>query len=99
MRSLRATPPPPREMSATERVRRPLRALTRAEPGRRSVQVPEFAAGDRLDGFLVRHGGIPERSRAEWQRLIELAAIELNGHPSKPSQRVAAGDLVQIADP
>src|SRR5919201_1397762 len=100
MRSVRATPTPPaRAMSPTERARRPLGAITRAEPGRRSVQVPEFAAGERLDGFLVRHGGMPERSRAEWQRLIEVAAIELNGSPSKPSQRVAAGDIVQIAEP
>lgn len=59
--------------------------------------VPPFAAGDRLDGFLVRHGGDADRSRAEWQRLIGIEAIRLNGLPSKPSQRVSAGDNVLIA--
>jgi 23S rRNA pseudouridine1911/1915/1917 synthase len=62
----------------------------------REVVVPPFAAGDRLDGFLQRHGGEPDRSRSEWQRLIGLEAVTLNGSPSKPSQRVATGDLVLI---
>ena len=67
-------------------------------PDARLVLVPPFAAGDRLDGFLQRHGGAPDRSRAEWQRLIGLEAVRLNGRPSKPSQRVASGDRVLITD-
>jgi 23S rRNA pseudouridine1911/1915/1917 synthase len=63
----------------------------------RIVVVPPFAAGDRLDGFLQRHGGEPDRSRSEWQRLIGSDAVLLNGMPSKPSERVAAGDRVAIA--
>jgi 23S rRNA pseudouridine1911/1915/1917 synthase len=59
--------------------------------------VPPFAAGDRLDGFLQRHGGEPDRSRSEWQRLIGVEAVLLNGSPSRPSQRVVAGDHVLIA--
>jgi 23S rRNA pseudouridine1911/1915/1917 synthase len=59
--------------------------------------VPPFAAGDRLDGFLQRHGGEPERSRSEWQRLIGLEAVLVNGSRSKPSERVATGDRVRIA--
>ena len=59
--------------------------------------VPPFAAGDRLDGFLQRHGGEQDRSRAEWQRLIGLEAVLLNGYVSKPSERVVAGDRVSIA--
>src|SRR5919202_508384 len=77
--------------------RRPLRALTRALPAGRLVLVPPFAAGDRLDGFLMRHGGEVDRSRSEWQRLIGEGAVLLNGRPSKPSQRVLDGDQVQIA--
>jgi 23S rRNA pseudouridine1911/1915/1917 synthase len=66
-------------------------------PGARTVMVPPFAAGDRLDGFLQRHGGEPDRSRSEWQRLIGLEAVRLNGQPSKPGQRVISGDRVVIA--
>jgi 23S rRNA pseudouridine1911/1915/1917 synthase len=60
------------------------------------VVVPSFAAGDRLDGFLQRHGGEPDRSRSEWQRLIGIEAVRLNGFSSKPSQRVSTGDRVTI---
>ena len=59
--------------------------------------MPPFVIGERLDGFLVRHGGEPDRSRAEWQRLIGLEAVRLNGLPARPSQRVMPGDRVQIA--
>ncbi|MEA3059960.1 MAG: rRNA synthase, partial [Sphingomonadales bacterium] len=53
-------------------------------------------AGERLDGFLQRYGGEPGRSRSEWQRLIGLDAIQLNGQPSKSGQRLTAGDSVEI---
>jgi 23S rRNA pseudouridine1911/1915/1917 synthase len=72
-------------------------AVKREPPGCRVVTVPPFAAGDRLDGFLQRHGGEPGCSRSEWQRLIGLEAVWLNGQPSKPGQRVVAGDRVSIA--
>jgi 23S rRNA pseudouridine1911/1915/1917 synthase len=84
-------------MPAADSRRTPLRAVTRDLPDARLVLVPPFAAGDRLDGFLQRHGGDPERSRSEWQRLIGVEAVLLNGLPSKPSQRVAPGDRVLIA--
>ena len=61
------------------------------------MTVPTYAAGDRLDGFLQRHAGEADRSRSEWQRLIGVEAVLLNGLPSKPGQRVAAGDRVLIA--
>ena len=85
-------------MPAADRPRSPLRAVTRDLPDARLVLVPPFAAGDRLDGFLQRHGGEPDRSRAEWQRLIGEEAVTLNGRPSKPGQRVASGDRVVIVD-
>jgi 23S rRNA pseudouridine1911/1915/1917 synthase len=83
-------------MPAAER-RAPLRAETRELRDARLVVVPPFAAGDRLDGFLQRHGGEPDRSRSEWQRLIGLEGVLLNGAPSKPSERVVTGDHVLIA--
>src|SRR5215470_7501168 len=84
-------------MPAAERVRRPLRAVARDLPGGRLVIVPPFAAGDRLDGFLQRHGGEPDRSRSEWQRLIGVEGVLLNGFPSKPSQRLSTGDRITIS--
>src|SRR5438874_10958307 len=84
-------------MPAAERPRAPLRAVTRELADARLVVVPPFAAGDRLDGFLQRHGGEPDRSRSEWQRLIDVEAVRLNGLPAKASQRVAPGDRVLIA--
>ncbi len=85
-------------MPAADRPRTPLRAVTRDLHDARLVLVPSFAAGDRLDGFLQRHGGGPARSRAEWQRLIGEEAVLLNRRPTKPSQRVASGDQVLIVD-
>src|SRR5438270_3911904 len=84
-------------MPAADRPRPPLRAVTHDFRDARLVLVPPFAAGDRLDGFLQRHGGEPDRSRSEWQRLIGEELIRLNGLPSKPSARVADGDRVLIA--
>src|SRR5437868_2229616 len=84
-------------MRAAEGRRAPLRPETRELPDARVVVVPPYAAGDRLDGFLQRHGGEPDRSRSEWQRLIGLEGVRLNGVVAKPGQRVAAGDHVLIA--
>jgi 23S rRNA pseudouridine1911/1915/1917 synthase len=86
-------------MPAAERRRRqvPLRAVTRELDNARVVIVPPFAAGDRLDGFLQRHGGEPDRSRSEWQRLIGVDAVLLNGHVTRPSERVLTGDRISIA--
>jgi 23S rRNA pseudouridine1911/1915/1917 synthase len=60
------------------------------------VIVPPFATGHRLDGFLQRHGGEPDRSRSEWQRLIGAEAVLLNGYAARPSERVVTGDRVSI---
>src|SRR5438067_12663790 len=86
------------EMQAADRARlHALRAVTRDLPGGRILVVPPVAAGDRLDGFLQRYGGEPERSRSEWQRLITVEGVRVNGQPGKAGQRVAAGDRVSIA--
>jgi 23S rRNA pseudouridine1911/1915/1917 synthase len=83
--------------AADQRRRSALRAVTHELTDSRVVVVPAFAAGDRLDGFLQRHGNEPDRSRSEWQRLIGMDAVLLNGSPARPSQRVAEGDRVLIA--
>jgi 23S rRNA pseudouridine1911/1915/1917 synthase len=84
------------EMPAADRARLLLRTVTPELPGGRVVTVPPAAAGERLDGFLQRYGDEPDRSRSEWQRLIGLAAVRLNGLPSKSGQRVTSGDRIQI---
>src|SRR5436309_15352483 len=61
-----------------------------------TVIVPRPAAGERLDAFLQHHGGELDRSRSEWQRLIGLGAVRLNGQPSKSGQRLTSGDRIQI---
>jgi 23S rRNA pseudouridine1911/1915/1917 synthase len=54
-------------------------------------------AGQRLDAFLVRNGTPESRSRAEWQRLIDLASVTVNDRPARAGQRLTAGDRVQVA--
>jgi len=84
-------------MSPSSAERQPLRAASHTRAGgERLLVVPPFAAGDRLDGFLARNGGTPDRSRAEWQRLIDQAAVTLNGQLAKPGQRVGSGDHVVV---
>ncbi|HEX8967753.1 MAG TPA: RluA family pseudouridine synthase [Chloroflexota bacterium] len=85
-------------MPPADRARPPLRPVVRTLPDGRLVIVPPFAAGDRLDGFLQRHGGEADRSRSEWQRLIGAESVLVNGLPARPSQRVVSGDRVLIAE-
>jgi 23S rRNA pseudouridine1911/1915/1917 synthase len=61
------------------------------------LTVSPVAAGERLDAFLARHALPADRSRAEWQRLIDLAGVSLNGRPARAGQRLAAGDRVVVA--
>lgn len=67
-----------------------------AADGWRIVTVAPSAAGERVDSFLQRYGGEPERSRSEWQRLIGLAAVRVNSLSAKPGQRLTSGDRVEI---
>jgi len=48
----------------------------------------------RLDAYLSRY--LPEHSRSEWQRLIEVGGVTLNRAPTKPSVRLAANDQLEI---
>ncbi len=60
------------------------------------MEVPQYAARQRLDAFLTRFVG--GRSRADWQRLISLGAITLNGRRVRPSDRILPGARV-LVDP
>lgn len=53
--------------------------------------------GRRLDKYL--HGRFPRLSRTAIQRLIQQAAITVNGKPTKASYEMAGGDVVELVIP
>ncbi len=60
--------------------------------------VDEARAGERIDAAIA--GLVASLSRAVVQRLIEDGRVAVNGLPAKkPSQRVAAGDAIEIEVP
>ncbi len=68
------------------------RAVVRPN-GTEQIDVPGYAARQRLDAFLARYG--EGRSRSEWSRLIQNGAVTLDGRRVRPSDRVAEGQRVQ----
>lgn len=59
--------------------------------------VPDGLAGDRLDAAASRISGY---SRARIADLIEAGGVSLNGRVvTKPSHRVAAGDMLELDEP
>ena len=75
--------------------RQPLRPRRRSRSGGvEQVEVPSYAARQRLDAFLTR--SIGGRSRSDWQRLLGLGAVTVDGRRVKPSDRVAPGQRVAI---
>ena len=62
-----------------------------------SIPVAESAAGMRLDRFLSAE--LPEYSRAFLQRLIDHGDVTVDGRPARPSERMRAGQVVQIVIP
>lgn len=56
--------------------------------------MPPYAARMRLDAFLARYG--EGRSRSDWQRLIQAGRVTLDGRQVRPSDRIAAGQRVQV---
>jgi 23S rRNA pseudouridine1911/1915/1917 synthase len=59
--------------------------------------VPPQAAGQRLDVFLAQKG-LPY-SRSQLGRRIEEGEVRLDGNPTKPGQRVRAGQRIRFAPP
>jgi 23S rRNA pseudouridine1911/1915/1917 synthase len=62
--------------------------------GREIVTGPPYVHGERLDAFLTKSVG--GRSRSDWQRLVELELIKVNGRSVKPSTRVWPDERVSI---
>jgi len=51
-------------------------------------------SGTRLDRFVAANS--PELSRARVQELIDSGLVQINGQPSKPSQKVKAGERITV---
>jgi 23S rRNA pseudouridine1911/1915/1917 synthase len=61
------------------------------------LEVPATAAGERLDAFVGSR--LPELSRTRAAQLIAEARVQLNGRPARKSDRVEAGDVVEVEVP
>jgi 23S rRNA pseudouridine1911/1915/1917 synthase len=61
------------------------------------LDVPPDAAGQRLDAFVGER--LPELSRTRAAQLIAGASVRLNGRPARKSERVEAGDVVEVELP
>jgi 23S rRNA pseudouridine1911/1915/1917 synthase len=57
-------------------------------------EVAPYGVGMRLDAYLSQYLG--EHSRSEWQRLVEVGSVTLNGGVAKPATRLARGDRLLI---
>ena len=62
----------------------------------REVEVPEGLDGERLDTALARMFGL---SRAKAAELISYGLVLLDGRPAAKSDRVLAGDPLQVTLP
>jgi 23S rRNA pseudouridine1911/1915/1917 synthase len=65
-------------------------------PGARRVPVPEGLAGERLDAALARMFGL---SRARAAELIAAGDVIAGGRPAAKSDRVSAGEWVEVTLP
>jgi 23S rRNA pseudouridine1911/1915/1917 synthase len=61
------------------------------------LDVPAEAAGERLDAFVGTR--LPELSRTRAAQLIGESRVRVNGRPARKSDRVEAGDVVEIEIP
>ena len=62
------------------------------------LSVPDKSAGRRLDAVLAELLS-PQISRSQVQRLAKDGAVLLDGRPARPSQKVAAGQAVEVRVP
>jgi 23S rRNA pseudouridine1911/1915/1917 synthase len=65
-------------------------------PGQRRVPVPEGLDGERLDAALARMFGLPRARAAE---LISDGAVLVGGRPAAKSDRVPAGEWLDVTLP
>ena len=66
------------------------------EPGHRRVPIPDGLDGERLDASLARMFGL---SRAQAADLIGNGAVLLGGRPATKSDRVPAGEWLEVTLP
>lgn len=72
--------------------------MTISQPGRRSFNVAQTDAGERLDRFL--HIKAPELSRSRFKDLIKQGHVSLGGGTiTEPNRRVKPGETVEIDMP
>lgn len=64
---------------------------------RMRLRIRRKLPGRRIDKYL--HGRYPHLSRTSIQRLIRQGAVTVNGHPTKPSYEMDAGDIVEMLMP
>jgi len=62
-----------------------------------TIELVVERGGERLDQALAAL--LPALSRAQIKRLIQAAAVTVNGEPRKPAYRVAAGDRLTVVLP
>lgn len=74
--------------------RRPAIASPPVSASPRLHLVPPYGTGIRLDAYLARYVG--DRSRSEWQRLVEAGSVRLNGVAVRPAERLREGDRLDI---
>jgi 23S rRNA pseudouridine1911/1915/1917 synthase len=61
------------------------------------IQVSAESAGERLDAFIAT--AIADLSRSRAVQLIADGQVRLNGQPARKSERVEAGDVVEVQVP
>jgi 23S rRNA pseudouridine1911/1915/1917 synthase len=70
--------------------------LSDASTGRRVWTVDAASAGQRLDRHLAAVYQLPRNQVQHW---IRGGCVQLNGHPAKAAEAVAAGDLLECLPP
>ena len=63
----------------------------------RRLEVPDAAAGERIDAHVAAR--LPELSRSRVAQLLADGRVLLNGAVPRKSERVAAGDIVEVEVP
>ncbi len=64
---------------------------------RRSLSVGDDGVGERIDRFVA--AALPELSRTRVERLLQDGHVLLNGQPPRKSQRMEAGDRIEVFVP
>ena len=63
----------------------------------KTVDLTVDRAGERLDSFIARR--CRELSRSHVRRLIDQGLVTVDGHPAKPSERLAASARISVSIP